>query len=296
VAYTQNSKFNSLGVGVGLRGPHHDQFIGANRTPSSVSWVEVITENFMDFERYANQRQQKILERVRERLPVALHGVSLSLGSADALNEKYLDRLSHLVDKIQPAWISDHLCWTGFDGINRHDLLPLPYTEEAIRCVSEKILKVQDRLKQRILIENVSSYLDFHSSQMTEWQFLSEILVRSDCGLLLDLNNVYVNSVNHHFDPYTYLLALPTDRVGQIHLAGHSKKEDFLIDTHDEPVCAEVWELYQWALKHFGDVSVMLERDDQIPEWSVLENELGMIHSFRTEALSGTPQRTATAR
>lgn len=278
---TLSSTFSDLGVGVGLRVPHYDQFL--NGAPGLVSFVEVISENFMNWENRQNPRPIQFLEKVRRDLPVILHGVSLSIGSADKLNPGYLRALKELVNRIQPARVSDHLCWTGVEGQNLHDLLPLPYTNEVLNLVSDKIKIVQDTLQQQILLENPSTYIQFENSDMTEWEFLAELSHRADCGILLDVNNVYVCSVNHGFDPMTYLKAIPAHRVGQIHLAGHSKQNDFLIDTHDAPVCQEVWELYRWTVQHMGKVSTMIERDDNIPSWDELEQELMQIHNIKEQ-------------
>jgi uncharacterized protein len=214
-----------------------------------------------------------------------LHGVSLSLGSADPLNEDYLARLRALVDRIEPAWVSDHLCWTGVDGVNLHDLLPLPYTEEVLNYLAARIDRVQGVLGRRILVENVSSYLTFAESQISEWEFVAELAKRADCGLLLDVNNVYVSSVNHGFDPLRYLDALPAERIGQIHLAGHSRQGGVLIDTHDHPVCPEVWALYRAAVERFGAVSTMIERDDHIPEFAELVAELDTARAIAADVL-----------
>lgn len=217
----------------------------------------------------------KNLERVRSLLPVHLHGVSMSIGSADDLNFEYLKRLKELIDRIQPEVVSDHLCWTGVDGENLHDLLPLPYTEETIRWVADKIMRVQDFLGRRLVIENLSSYVEFKTSQMREWEFLSEIVNRADCGLLLDINNVYVSSRNHDFNPLDYLNGIPHERVAQIHLAGHSVQDDgFLIDTHSTAVCDDVWTLYEWYTQKSGCRSTMIERDENIPQWAELEKEI----------------------
>ena len=264
---------------MGLRPPHYPQFLTGR--PSSVGWVEVITENFLDWTDRPAGRAVQTLERIRSNVPVALHGVSMSIGSAEPLNSHYMDRLKILIRRIDPIWVSDHLCWTGVDGENLHDLLPLPYTEEALDLVVRKIGRVQDELGRRVMIENVSSYLEYEVSQMTEWEFVREVVSRADCGLLLDINNIYVSSVNHGFDPIEYLRGIPRDRIGQIHLAGHSNQGGYLIDTHDAPICDEVWELYRWAARNLRPVSTMVERDAQIPEWSELESELKKAAAIR---------------
>jgi uncharacterized protein (UPF0276 family) len=202
--------------------------------------------------------------------PVALHGVSLSLGSTDPLRESYLAELAALAARVDPAWISDHLCWGSSGGHYAHDLLPLPYTEEALTHVAARIARVQDRLGRQILIENVSSYLTYVGSAVPEWEFLAEVARRADCGILLDVNNVYVSARNHGFDPLEYLAGIPVERVGQLHLAGHSDHGTHLLDTHDAPVCDDVWDLYRVALRRFGRVSTLVEWDEHIPELPTL--------------------------
>lgn len=277
------ASFPDHGVGVGLRPAHFPLF--QQEVPKSVAWVEVISENYFPWKGIGFGRSLQNLQRIRRDLPVALHGVSLNLGSADPLDQEYLKNLKQLVDIISPIVVSDHLAWTGVAGENLHDLLPLPYTREALRIFVENIDRVQNFLGQQILFENPSSYLQFQQSEMPEWEFISEILKNADCGLLLDVNNVYVSSVNHGFDPITYLDKIPRDRVGQIHLAGHSIMDGYLLDTHDAPVCPEVWDLYRKALKRFGPVSSMIERDDNIPEWQDLEQELLNMGRIRDEEL-----------
>jgi uncharacterized protein (UPF0276 family) len=231
-----------------------------------MDWFEVISENFM----VAGGRPLEVLERVREHYPVVLHGVSLSIGSTDPLNREYLKQLSSLAERFQPAWISDHLCWTGVGGHNLHDLLPLPYTEEALRHVVRRIRIVQEILARPILIENVSSYMEFTSSTLTEWEFLAAVAEEADCGILLDINNIYVSAFNHRFDPLTYIDAVPIERVVQFHMAGHSDHGTYLLDTHDHPVREEVWSLYEYAVRRFGEVSTLIEWDDNIPEFPEL--------------------------
>jgi hypothetical protein len=273
--------FKDHGVGVGLRPTHFSNFL--NAPPKSVSWVEVITENYMPWQDGKLGRSFQRLQKIRRNLPVALHGVSLNLGSTDKLDYDYLKKVKILIDHIDPLIVSDHLAWTGVQGENLHDLLPVPYTEEVLRLCVEKIDAVQNMFGRRILIENPSSYLEFRQSDMSEWEFISELLQKSDCGLLLDINNVYVSSVNHGFDPIHYLKNIPAQRIGQIHLAGHCNMDGHLIDTHDEPICEEVWELYRWSVAHFGTFSTMVERDGNIPEWSELEKEIFMIGEIRDE-------------
>lgn len=267
-----NPLVQDLGVGVGLRPAHHFHFL--KNKPKSVRWIEVISENYMPWKGKDFGSSIETLSKVREDYPVALHGVSMNLGSADSLDREYMARLKKLVDRINPFTISDHLSWTGINGQNLHDLLPVPYTEETLNLLAQKIEQAQEILGRRILIENPSSYLEFRTSEMSEPEFISALLEKSDCGLLLDINNVYVSSVNHGFDPVLYLKQIPEEKIGQIHLAGHSKMNGYLIDTHDEPICEEVWSLYRWAVSHFGTHSVMVERDGNIPDWAELEKEL----------------------
>ena len=284
--------FRDLGVGVGIRQPHFNQIL--ENVPRSLAWGEVISENFIDLETGERQHSLARLLQLREMMPLALHGVSMSLGSTDPLNFGYLKRLKKLIHEVNPAVVSDHLCWTGVNGKNLHDLYPLPYTEEALSLVVERISAVQGFLGRRLLIENVSSYIEYNDSEMSEWQFLTEVANRADCGLLLDVNNVFVSSVNHEFDPLKYISNLPLHRVGQIHLAGHSERDGFLIDTHDEPVRPEVWDLYRKTIQLTGLVSTMIERDENIPEWSILEKELHQIAEIRESTIR--PKRTHEAR
>jgi uncharacterized protein len=262
------------GFGLGMRTPHYPAYL-AGAAP--VDFVEVISENFMG----DGGRPLYTIDRIREIYPVAMHGVSMSVGSADGLNPEYLAKLKKLAQRVQPLWVSDHLCWTGIDGFNSHDLLPLPYTEEALLIAAKNINHAQDFLERPMLIENPSSYLTFADDMMTEWEFLSELTARTGCYLLLDINNIYVSGTNHGFDPKVYLDAIPADRVRQIHLAGHSNGRDgLLIDTHDQPVPDPVWSLYAEVIGRFGDVAVMIERDDDIPPLEDLLAELEMARAF----------------
>lgn len=254
--------------GLGLRKPHYVDFL-ARAVP--VDFVEVISENFM----VPGGRPRDILHRIRARYPVALHGVSMSLGSADGLDRTYLAELRALVDAIDPLFVSDHLCWTRFGGFQSHDLLPLPYTEEALRTVCANVDAAQEALGRTMLIENPSSYVTFDGAAMTEWEFLEVLCARTGCDLLLDVNNVFVSATNHGFDAHAYLAGIPTERVRQIHLAGHSQGETLLIDTHDRPVPHPVWALYAAALARLGPVATMIERDDAIPPLAELLGELG---------------------
>ncbi|BBF72282.1 MNIO family bufferin maturase [Sphingomonas bisphenolicum] len=261
------------GFGLGLRTPHYQDFL-TSAVP--VDFVEVISENFM----VDGGRPRHILDQIRERHPVALHGVSMSIGSADGLDRAYLVRLKTLVDHLDPLFVSDHLCWTRIEGFNAHDLLPLPYTDEALDLVCANILQAQDMLERPMLIENPSTYLQFTADSMTEWQFLDAMCARTGCGLLLDVNNIYVSAVNHGFDPMAYLAGVPADRVRQIHLAGHSEGRDRLIDTHDQPVPPPVWSLYAEACRRTGPVATMIERDDDIPPLADLLTELDMARAI----------------
>lgn len=261
------SKLPYLGFGLGLRPTHYTSIL-ENQHP--VDWFEIITEDYL----VDGGNPLYFLNRIRENYPIVMHGVSLSIGGIDPLNQEYLKKLKYLADRIEPAWVSDHLCWTGVHGINLHDLMPLPYTEEALQHVSERILQVQDYLGRQILIENPSSYVSYQHSTMTEWDFLNALTKRTDCLLLLDVNNVYVSAFNHRFDPQSYLNAIPADRVQQFHLAGHLNLETHIIDTHDQPVVGDVWDLYADAVRRFGPVSTMIERDDNIPPIEELIAEL----------------------
>jgi uncharacterized protein len=258
--------------GLGLRKPHYAAFL-EHRV--AVDFVEVISENFM----VPGGRPRRLLRDVRALYPVALHGVSMSIGSAEGVDHAYLSRLRALVDEIEPLFVSDHLCWTRVDGFNSHDLLPLPYTQEALDVACANVIAAQDALGRTMLIENPSSYVDFDGG-MPEWEFLAALCARTGCGLLLDVNNVYVSAVNHGFDPYVYLDAIPGAYVRQIHLAGHSQGTDLLIDTHDQPVPPSVWGLYAHVLPRLGAVATMIERDDAIPPLHELLAELATARSI----------------
>jgi uncharacterized protein (UPF0276 family) len=270
----------SLGFGLGLRVEHYAEILGGD---PAVDWFEALTENYL----VPGGKPLHHLMHVRERFPVALHGVSLSIGSTAPLDLEYLAQVKALALHVKPAWISDHLCWTGVSGKNVHDLLPLPYTEEALTHVVSRVRTVQDILGRRILLENVSSYVTFRESRLTEWEFLRAVAEESDCLLLLDVNNIYVSSVNHEFDPHEYLNGVPADRVQQIHLAGHENHGDYLIDTHDQPVPEPVWDLYAAALKRLGPVSTMIERDSNIPPLAVMESELQVARELAERTLAG---------
>jgi len=262
-----SSTLPSPGFGLGLRAAHYEE-LAAERP--SLGWLELLTENYL----VDGGRPLHWLDRIRADYPVVMHGVSLSVGSTDPLDREYLSRVRALAARVEPLWISDHLCWTGVAGKNLHDLLPLPYTEEAVRHVCDRVAAVQEYLGRRILLENVSSYVAYRVSALTEWEFLSEIARRADCLILLDVNNIYVSARNHGFDPDAYLDGIPAERVQQIHLAGHRNCGDYIIDTHDAPVIDPVWRLYERAIERFGSVATMIERDDRIPPLRELLDEL----------------------
>jgi hypothetical protein len=258
------------GFGLGLRKEHHRDFLEAAQP---VDFVEIISENFMA----CGGRPLRTLDAVRERHPVAMHGVSMSLGSPEGLDAGYLAELKLLADRIKPLWLSDHLCWTRVGGHATHDLLPLPYTEEALAVCIANVIRAQDVLERPLLVENPSSYVTFPESTLSEWEFLAALAQETGCYLLLDVNNVYVSSVNHGFDPAAFLAGIPVDRVRQMHLAGHSAgPAGMLIDTHDAPVCDEVWALYAKAAARFGGCATMIERDDAIPSLGELLDELAL--------------------
>lgn len=262
-----------LGYGLGLRKEHYESVLSDR---PDIDWFEIISENYM----VDGGKPLDYLSRIRELYPMVMHGVSMSIGSTEPLNFDYLKQLKALINRVEPAWFSDHLCWTGVDGVNLHDLMPLPYTEEAVQHVADRISRVQDYLGRQMLIENVSSYVSYSDSQMSEAEFLREVVERADCHILLDINNIYVSSYNHNFDPFTYLTAMPAERVYQFHLAGHTHENNLIIDTHDQPIADPVFELYEAAVKHFGRVSTMIERDDNIPPLSELLSELEQVKNI----------------
>ncbi len=274
-------KTPSPGFGLGLRPDHYADFLDC-RQP--VDWLELISENYM----VPGGKPLAMLDAIRADYPVALHGVSLSIGSTDPLDRAYLAQLKQLHRRVEPLWVSDHLCWTGVAGKNSHDLLPLPYSEEALKLVVAHVRQVQDLLGERILLENVSSYLEFADSVMPEWDFVRAVAEEADCLLLLDVNNIYVSSVNHGYDARDYLRAMPANRVQQIHLAGHHDHGDYIVDTHDHPVCEAVWALYADACRQFGEVAAMIERDDHIPPLAELLAELDRARAIAARAASET--------
>lgn len=258
------------GFGLGLRTEHYADFRATPAARLGIDWLEVISENYL----VPGGKPLAHLDAIRRDCPMVMHGVSLSIGSADPLDRAYLRDLKALARRIEPAWISDHLCWTGVDHHNLHDLLPLPYTEAALRHVADRVMQVQDALGRRLLLENVSSYVGWAADEMSEWAFIAELARRADCDLLLDVNNVYVSAVNHGFDPKGFIDAMPAQRVRQIHLAGHETTDEGLIDTHDHPVCEAVWSLYRHTIARLGPVPTMIERDDHIPPLAELVQEL----------------------
>ena len=266
------------GFGLGLRTEHYADFAQAR---PGVDWLEVISENYL----VPGGKPLHHLDKIRAHTPMVMHGVSMSIGSTDPLDLAYLRELKALARRIEPAWISDHLCWTGVDHHNLHDLLPLPYTEAALRHVVQRVQQVQELLGRRLLLENVSSYVSFAGDEMSEWEFIAELLRRADCELLLDVNNVYVSSVNHGFDATTFIDAMPRERVRQLHLAGHEDHGDHLIDTHDHPVCEAVWQLYAYTVQRLGAVPTMIERDDHIPPLPELLAELDVARAVQAQAL-----------
>ncbi len=267
-----------LGFGLGLRTDYFQEVL--DQQPA-IDWFEIGSENFM----VDGGKPRYYLDQIKERYPLVMHGVSLSIGSTDPLNKSYLKKLKKLIDHVQPEWLSDHLCWTGVNGVNSHDLLPLPYNDEVIDHVVERVIRVQDFLGQQILLENVSSYLDFKTSVYDEWTVLNSIAECADCLILLDINNIYVSSRNQGFDAMDYIQGINPDRVRQIHLSGHSDYGDYVIDTHDRAVCDSVWALYQEALKRFGAVSTMIERDANMPPFSELYAELEWAKSVAYQTL-----------
>ena len=276
------------GFGLGLRPEHYLEVLESR---PAVDWFEIISENYL----VDGGKPLHYLDRIREHYPMVMHGVSLSIGSSDPLDLEYIAGLKRLAARVEPAWVSDHLCWTGIGGRNLHDLLPLPYTEEAVAHVAERVTRVQDSLGRRILLENVSSYVTYTDSRVSEWEFLSAIAERADCWILLDVNNVYVSAHNHGFDPLAYLDGVPRERVRQIHLAGHSHNGSLIIDTHDHPVPNPVWDLYAEALARLGPVPTMIERDDDIPPLGVLLEELTRARSL-AESVGDRPlSRVTTA-
>ncbi len=263
----------SPGFGLGLRTDHYAEILAG---PCEIDWFEILSENYM----VPGGKPLAMLDRIRCDYPMVMHGVSMSIGSERGPSDEYLHELKALMRRVEPLWVSDHLCWTGVQGRNLHDLFPLPYTEEAVRQVVRNVRRVQDFLERPLLLENVSSYVSFQGDTLSEWEFIAAIAEESDSLILLDVNNIYVSSVNHGFDPHVYLNAIPAGRVQQIHLAGHSDHGDHIIDTHDHPVADPVWKLYTAALRRFGSAASMIERDDNIPPLAELVAELRLARNI----------------
>ncbi len=274
--------FPDLGFGIGLRTVHFPHIL--SRRPE-IDWFEVLSENYMD----TGGRPAYVVDFVAERYPVAMHGVSLSLGSTDPLDFDYLRKLKQLADRIGARWVSDHLCWTGVMGLNTHELLPMPYTDEALAHVVRRIRTVQEFLERPLVLENPSTYVEFAASTWTEWDFIRTMAEEADCGLLLDVNNVYVSAYNHGFDPFEYIDGIPAERVVQIHLAGHTNKGTHILDTHSDHVIDQVWELYRYATNRpQGAAATLLEWDEAIPDFGTVRNEALKARRFRLELHSGT--------
>ena len=282
-----NTKPPFLGFGLGLRPQHYAEILDGS---PEIDWFEVLSENYM----IPGGQPMRMLDRICERYPVVMHGVSMSIASTSPLDMDYLRQLKALAARVKPVWISDHLCWTGVHGVNLHDLLPVPYTKEALGHVVDRVNQVQDFLDRPFTLENVSSYVTFGQSEMSEWDFVSEVSKRTGCWLLFDVNNVYVSAFNHEFAAEDFLNGVPKDRIVQFHVAGHSHEETHMIDTHDHPVCPEVWDLYRKAVETFGPVSTMIERDDNIPPLAELVDELNHARAIAREVLG--PDATARPR
>ena len=274
--------YPNLGLGVGLRTVHFEHIL---REQPAVDWFEIISENFMD----SRGRPRHVLDQIAERYPIVMHGVSLSIGSTEPLDFEYLRKLKTLAAATRAVWVSDHICWTGVAGVNTHDLLPLPYNEPTLKHVAERVRIVQDVLERPLVLENPSSYVTFAASTMSEWEFVARLADETDCGLLLDVNNVFVSAFNHDFDPVDFLKGLPHERVVQMHLAGHTDCGTHRIDTHDGPVIDPVWELYRLAHELTGGASTLLEWDAKIPEFPVVHAEVLRAKRFLGEPTSPVP-------
>jgi uncharacterized protein (UPF0276 family) len=266
--------FPDLGVGVGLRTVHYAHILDEK---PAVDFFEILSENYLD----TGGRPLWVLEQVAERYPIVMHGVSMSIGSADPLDRQYLSKLKALADRTRARWVSDHLCWTGVSGRNTHDLLPMPLTEEALRHVASRVKTVADILERPLMLENASTYAEFAASSMPEWEFFGRLMEEADCGMLLDVNNVYVSSFNHGFDPKAYLDAIDPSRVTQYHVAGHTNKGTHIIDTHNDHMIPAAWELYRHSVARTGNVSTLYEWDADIPEFSVVHAEALKARQFR---------------
>jgi uncharacterized protein (UPF0276 family) len=277
------STATGLGYGLGLRHHYYDEILSQR---PAVDWFEILSENYL----VDGGKALYYLDAIGEHYPLVMHGVSLSIGGPHALDQAYLQRLKQLALRVQPAWISDHLCWSRGNAHQLHDLLPLPYSEESLQHVAARVRQVQDVLERPLVLENVSSYLRTAFDEFSEWEFLARLSELSGCELLLDINNVYVSSRNHDFDPWSFISGLPAQRIRQLHLAGHSDYGDYLIDTHDQPICDPVWQLYQRTLEHLGPVSTMIERDDNYPPFSELLAELHQARELGQATLAGRKQ------
>jgi len=275
-----------LGIGVGLRTVHFGHILSQH---PAVDWFEVLSENFLN----TGGRPLHVLDQVVERYPVALHGVSLSIGSTDPLDLEYLKELKSLADRTRARWVSDHLCWTGVLGRNTHDLLPMPYTEEALRHTIARVREVSERLERPLVLENPSSYVEFAASTLTEWEFLAHLAAEADCGLLLDVNNVYVSAFNHGFDSREYIAGIPADRVVQYHVAGHTNKGTHILDTHSDHALPEVWELYRLAWARTGPTATLYEWDENIPEFEVVHAEARKALAHRDASPARRPEEGA---
>lgn len=279
--------FTDYGIGIGLRVPHYQHILTQKPT---VDWFEIISENFL----VDGGRPLEVLDQILEQYRVVQHGVSLYFGSTDRLNRDHLRRIKALVRRTGTPWLTDHLCWGSVDGTYTHDLLPMPYTFEAAKHTAEKIRHVRDFVGIPVCVENVSSYTEYHVSEMTEWEFLSEVVERADCGILLDVNNIYVSSCNHGFNPYDYVDGIPHDRVAQMHIAGHTKFEKYVLDTHDHPVLDPVWKLYAHAIKRCGVTATLLEWDDRIPSFEEVHAEALKAKQYIVDAKADFSRREAT--
>ncbi len=275
------SRFPNPGYGLGLRTQHYADFLDA---PQRVDWLEILSDNYL----VPGGKPLVMLDRICADYPVVMHGVALSIGAADGPDLAYLDALAALARRVEPLWISDHLCWSGVHSRVLHDLYPLPYTEVALDVVARNVHIAQEVLQRPLVLENVSSYVTFRASEMTEWEFIREVCQRTGCRLLLDVNNIYVSSVNHGFDARAFLRGIPADRVQQIHLAGHADHGDHIIDTHDHPVADPVWALYAEALARVGPVATMIERDDHIPPLAELVAGLDHARSIAAQTFAAT--------
>jgi uncharacterized protein (UPF0276 family) len=283
MGYRQQNRIGDLGIGVGLRRPHVAHVL---RERPAMDWFEVISENYFA----EGGIQRATIEALSARYAVVPHGVSLSIGGTDALDPAYLSRLRSLVARVGAPWCSDHLCWTGIGGVDTHDLLPLPYTPATLKHVVERVKRVQGELEAPFALENPSSYLEFRESTIPEHEFLAEVSEQADCGLLLDVNNVFVSAYNHGFDALAYVDAMPADRVVQIHLAGHENRGRYLLDTHSTPVVPPVWDLYRRAVRRCGSVSTLIEWDEAIPAWDVLVAEAERARIVRRESVGTAPR------